>query len=438
MANHRPIDRTLDRLKTLHPKAIDLTLGRIEFLLERLGAPHRTVPPAVHVAGTNGKGSSIAFLRSCLEAAGYRVHVYTSPHLVRFAERIRLAGEIIDDDRLESLLDECERANQGGPITFFEITTAAAFLAFARVPADILLLETGLGGRLDATNVIDRPLLTAITPVSLDHVQYLGTTLAGIAVEKAGILKPSVVAVVGRQGDEALAPIRVQAERVGASLALIGRDWDVGERDGRLVLRDGESQSVYPAPGLAGPHQFDNAGLAIVCANRLDGFALDADAIAAGLAAADWPGRLQKLKSGRLFNILPMKWELWLDGGHNAAAGAALAAAVRPWSNRPLHLVIGMLDSKQPEEFAAPLAAHADSITCVPVAGEPASLLADELAHRLGALDTTVQCAGSVGEALDSLANGVSGAPPSRVLVCGSLYLLGTVLAENEDSVSRP
>ncbi len=433
MAPLKQVDRILARLSALHPKAIDLGLDRVEALLERLGAPQRALPPVVHVAGTNGKGSTIAFLRAILEASGYRVHVYTSPHLVRFAERIRVAGRIIPEAELEALLVECERANGETPITFFEITTAAAFLAFAREPADILLLETGLGGRLDATNVIERPALTAITPVSIDHIQYLGKELAGIAAEKAGILKPGVPCVVGRQSAEAVVPILARAEALGIPVALFGREWEAGRNAaGRLVVRDGAVEAAYPAPGLFGPHQFENAGLAVACARRLAGFELGEPGFGAGLRDADWPGRLQHLTRGTLVARLPAGWELWLDGGHNAGAGAALSRAVTAWSDAPLHLVIGMLDSKEPESFAAPLAPHAATIACVPVPDEPAGLAPEALCARLAGLGPSPEPAAGVAKALDRLAQRASRESRARVLVCGSLYLLGSVLAENE------
>ena len=433
MAPLKRVDRVLARLSALHPKAIDLGLDRVEALLERLGAPHRALPPVLHVAGTNGKGSTIAFLRAMLEAAGYRVHVYTSPHLVRFAERIRVAGRIIPEDELEALLVECEAANGEIPITFFEITTAAAFLAFSRHRADILLLETGLGGRLDATNVIERPALTAITPVSIDHIQYLGKELAGIAAEKAGILKPGVACAAGRQSAAALAPILARAEALGTRVALFGREWEAGpDAHSRLVVRDGKLETDYPAPRLFGPHQFENAGLAVACARRLAGFELGEAAIGAGLRNADWPGRLQHLTQGSLVARLPPGWELWLDGGHNVGAGVALTRAVAAWSDAPVHLVIGMLGSKEPETFAAPLAPHAASLVCVPVPDEPAGLAPGALCARLARLGPAPEPAGSVAEALDRLAQGALPGSRARVLVCGSLYLLGSVLAENE------
>lgn len=385
------------------------------------------------MGGTNGKGSAIAFMRSCLEAAGYRVHVYTSPHLVRFAERIRLAGRIISEEALEDVLAECEDVNGGEPITFFEITTAAALLAFARAPAGVLLMEVGLGGRLDATNVIERPLLTAIAPVSIDHTQYLGESLSGIAWEKAGILKPGIGVVVGPQPGEALRAIVSRAAEVMSPLALFGRDWSATDEAGRLSFRAGGLTRIYPAPALIGAHQFVNAGLALACLRRLEGFTVGEEAIARGLRAAEWPGRLQRLETGPLAEGLPQGWELWLDGGHNGAAGLALAEVARSWRPRPLHLVVGMLNTKSPEDFVGPLAADAQSIGCVSIPGEAASLSAEEISERLARLGFPAAPAGSVEEALERAthASGARPLKPGRVLVCGSLYLVGKVLAEN-------
>ena len=438
----RGSDVVLDRLLALHPKIIDLSLDRVWRLLDRLGHPERDMPPAVHVAGTNGKGSLIAFLRAMLEADGKRVHAYTSPHLVRFHERIRVAGELISEADLLALLEEAEAANGGAPITFFEITTCAAFLAFARTPADVLLLETGLGGRLDATNVLDRPLLTAITPVGMDHMQYLGDTLSAIAGEKAGILKPGVPAVVAPQADAARDVIADRAAALDSPIALGGEDWSVTPHpDGSgFTYHDAASgeASAWPAPGLLGPYQIDNAGTAVACARRLAELAPGDTAIRDGLARALWPGRFHTLAPGELTARMPDGWEVWLDGGHNAEAGRALAAAVDAWNTadparRPLHLVVGMINSKEPRDFLAPLAARADSVTAVAVPGEPATFGASEtaaFARRAG--HAPVHEADSIGLALDGIAaRADKGDPPGRVLICGSLYLAGRVLALN-------
>ena len=418
-------------MKALHPKIIDLSLDRVTRLLDGLGNPERRLPPVVHFAGTNGKGSSLAFLRAMFEAAGYRVHAYTSPHLVRFHERIRLAGDLIPESELAALLAECEAANGPTPITYFEITTAAALAAFARSPADVLLLETGLGGRLDATNVIARPALCAITPISHDHHQYLGDSLAGIAMEKAGILKPGVAAVVGAQPPAALAAIERQAAAVGAPLSRRGREWTLAQEGNETRLSmDGWSQ-VLPKPALAGAHQIENAALAAVAARSLAEFEIDERAIARGIETADWPARLQRLRSGPLAETLPEGWSLWLDGGHNAAAGTVLAEQARLWRDegQPLHLVFGMLDSKSPTGFLAPLAPLIGEARSVAVPGEPASLTAQDAATAAQQIGLAATPAKNVASALQSIA---AAAPaPARVLICGSLYLAGTVLRHN-------
>ena len=421
-------DAVLDRLTRLHPKLIDLSLGRIERLLAALDHPEEKLAPVVHVAGTNGKGSALAFLRAMLEAAGARVQLYTSPHLVRFHERIRLTGGPIAEPDLAALLEACEAANGAAPITFFEITTAAAFLAFAREPADILLLETGLGGRLDATNVIARPRLTAITPISIDHVQFLGETLEEIAFEKAGILKPGVAAVIGPQAPEAMAVIERRADELGAPLHRHGMEWQVRPEAGGLVFESRGKARGYPTPVLRGAHQIENAGLALAGAALLDDFGLDAAACAAGLARAEWPGRLQRLTRGPLLELLPEGWELWLDGGHNAAAGAALARDLAEWRERPLHLVYGMLNTKGAQGFLRPLAPRAETLRAVEIPDEPASLSAEAAAREAAQAGFQAQAGESVAAALREI---TKDRVPGRILICGSLYLAGQVLAEN-------
>ncbi|AIB10573.1 folylpolyglutamate synthase [Azospirillum argentinense] len=423
-------DPVLDRLKGLHPKVIDLSLDRVHRLLAALGHPERRLPPVVHVAGTNGKGSTLAFLRAMLEAAGLRVHVYTSPHLVRFHERIRLAGTLIDDDRLAALLEECEAANGGGPITFFEVTTVAALLAFAREPADVVLLETGLGGRLDATNVVDRPAVTAITRISYDHRQFLGDTLEAIAGEKAGIFKPGVPAVIYPQpAEEAARTLAIRAETVGAPVP----GWSVTPTEGGFRFESDRRRIELPLPGLAGAHQILNAGVALACLDHLP-VKVDDAAVRRGLAAVEWPARLQRLTRGPLAEALPAGWDLWLDGGHNDSAGEVLAIQAARWAEeepkRPLLLVYGMLASKEPREFLGPLAPFVTVARTVAIPGEEASLPAEDTAaatRACGIADSAA--AADVGSALEDLTGRVDG--PARVLICGSLYLAGTVLAEN-------
>lgn len=427
-------DPVLDRLKRLHPKVIDLSLGRMHRLLERLGHPERALPPVVHVAGTNGKGSTIAFLRAFLEAAGLTVHVYTSPHLVRFHERIRLAGGLIADDDLAALLEECERANGEEPITFFEATTGAAFLAFSRVPADILLLETGLGGRLDATNVVDRPAATAITRISRDHMQFLGDTIGLIAAEKAGILKPGVPAVIAPQPSaEAERVLRDRARALGVPLLAGGEAWRVAPLE-RGFRFDGPGRGLdLPMPGLAGSHQIVNAGTALACLDLLPVPRVPDGAVRRGLAAVEWPARLQRLTRGPLVDRLPAGWELWLDGGHNDSAGEVLAAQAAAWvrDGRPLALVFGMLATKEPRDFLAPLAPFVSRLRAVAIPGEEAGLGAGEAAEAARAAGIAdASPAADAGEALGALtADPEAGARPARVLICGSLYLAGAILS---------
>jgi len=424
---HRGSDAVLARLMELHPKFIDLSLDRVEALLERLGNPERQLPPVVHVAGTNGKGSVIAMMRAALEAAGKRVHAYTSPHLVRFHERIRVAGDLIEDDELTALLEECEMANEGQAITFFEITTVAAFLAFAREAADIVLLETGLGGRLDATNLIEKPRLTMITSVFMDHQQFLGNSLAAIAREKAGILKPDVPCILARQMPDARTAIIGRAKQVKASMIEQGRDWQVALRGADLIYDDRHGQKLFPPPGLMGPHQVGNAGLAIAALSRLCDMSVGFSHIAAGLTNANWPARLQRLFSGPLVDGLANGWELWLDGGHNPAAGESVALhAQAAWTDKALHLICGMMNSKAAGDYLKPLGALAESLHVVAIPGEENSFTAEELARVAG------KGAMPVPSVTDAVARIVAeDKPPGRILVCGSLYLAGNVLAEN-------
>ncbi len=419
-----PSDAVLARLTALHPKVIDLTLERMWRLLAALGHPERALPPVIHVAGTNGTGSTQAMIRAGLEAAGRRVHAYTSPHLARFHERIRLAGTLIAEPALAALLDECEAANGGAPITFFEITTAAALLAFAREPADWLLLEVGLGGRLDATNVVARPALIVITPVSLDHQQFLGETVAEIAAEKAGILKRGVPCVVGPQSDEGLAVIEARAAALGAPLLAHGQHWHARAEHGRMVFEDERGLLDLPLPVLAGPHQIDNAGAAVMALRHLG---LDAAACEAAVARADWPARMQRLRRGPLVAAAPGV-ELWLDGGHNPAGGQALAATLAAMAPRETHLICGMLNTKDVAGYLAPLAAQVRGLQAVAIPGEANTLPAAVTAAAARGVGMAAAEAPSVGAALAAVA---AASPAARVLICGSLYLAGSVLREN-------
>jgi dihydrofolate synthase / folylpolyglutamate synthase len=404
-------DRILDRLNALYPKSIDLSLDRIRALVAALGDPQERLPPVAHVGGTNGKGSTIAYMRAALEAAGYRVHVYTSPHLVRFNERIRLAGSLIEDAALAALLEEVERVNAGRPITFFEITTAAAFLAFARAPADAVLLEVGLGGRLDATNLVARPAVSVLTPISLDHFDFLGDTIEKIAIEKAGILKPGVPAISAPQPQEAAAILDATAAAIGTRVALCGRDWN---------------PPALPPPALPGRHQRVNAAVAWEALDRLQLHVPEA-ARRTGIMQAEWPARLQRLGRGPLVDLLPPGTALYLDGGHNESAGAALADWVAE-GEKPVDAIVAMRANKALAAFLAPLAPHLRRLRAVAIEGDSLSTpppVVAEAARAAGIADAAP--AASVEEAVAMLAAD----PPRRLLVCGSLYLAGDILAEN-------
>ncbi|UYV37871.1 bifunctional folylpolyglutamate synthase/dihydrofolate synthase [Rhodobacteraceae bacterium D3-12] len=415
-------DAILDRMMALHPKIIDLTLDRMWRLLDALGNPQNALPPVIHIAGTNGKGSTQAMIRAGLEGSGHRVHAYTSPHLARFHERIRLAGALIDEDHLTSVLDECYAANNGETITYFEITTCAALLAMSRSHADYTLLEVGLGGRLDATNVLDRPALTVITPISIDHEQFLGNTLTKIAGEKAGILKRGVPCVVGPQQDEALEVIEARAARLAAPLIAQGQHWHVYEERDRLVFQDETGLLDLPLPVLPGAHQIDNAGAALAALR-----ALGTGTPETAMTNATWPARLQRLRSGPLADAAPGV-ELWLDGGHNAAAGQAIARHLAALPARPTHLICGMLNTKDISGYLSPMAPQVQSLTAVSIPGESATLPAADTAAAASAAGMTAQTATSVASALAAIS---ATTPNARVLICGSLYLAGAVLREN-------
>jgi dihydrofolate synthase/folylpolyglutamate synthase len=432
-------DALIARFLALHPKVIDLSLERIRRLLAALGHPERRLPPVIHVAGTNGKGSTIAFMRAVLEAAGLAVHVYTSPHLVRFHERIRLGriggGRYVDEERLVEAFRRCEAVNGGEPITVFEITTAAALLLFADTPGDVLLLEVGLGGRFDATNVIDRPAAAVVTSIGYDHAEYLGTTLAQIAGEKAGIFKRGVPAVIAPQDyEEADRVLRERAERAGATPILVGaQDFAVHEEGGRLVYQDENGLLDLPRPRLAGRHQFTNAGTAIA-ALRASGFRnFEAAAFEAGMTRAEWPGRLQRLTRGRLLGLAPAGSDLWLDGGHNLDGGRVLAAAMADLEERgdaPLVVIAGMLGTKDSGGFFRNFAGLAREVIAVPIPGQVAARPAEEVAAIAARVGLTSSTAPNVEAALASLHDYVWDRPP-RILICGSLYLAGAVLEAN-------
>lgn len=417
-------DVILDRMMTLHPKVMDLVLDRVWRLLAAVGNPQDRLPPVIHLAGTNGKGSTQAMIRAGLEQGGSQVHAYTSPHLARFHERIRLAGTLISEDALTDVLDRCYVANGPDPITYFEITTVAGLLAFAETDADYTLLEVGLGGRLDATNVISDPAVTVITPVDLDHQQFLGDTLTAIAGEKAGIIKRGVPCVVGPQQEESMDMIEQVARKLGAPLFAYGQQWHVTTEHGRLVYQDETGLLDLPQPNLPGPHQIMNAGAAIA-ALRLLG--KDEAACEAAVTRAYWPARMERLTKGALVDFAAPA-ELWLDGGHNPAAGRALAATLRELPKRPTHLICGMLNTKDIGGYLAPLAQVADSLTAVSIPGEANTIPAERTAQEAVKAGFTASVAENVAAAIGQITGQT---PDARILICGSLYLAGHVMREN-------
>ena len=409
-------DTLLAQLHTLHPKLIDLSLGRTERLLAALGNPQLKLPPVLHVAGTNGKGSTVAHLRAMLEAGGKRVQTYISPHLVRFHERIRLSDGLISEARLVDVLERCEAANDGQPITFFEITTAAGFLAFAEDEADYCIVEVGLGGRYDSTNVLENKRATLITPIGMDHQNFLGNSLAGIAGEKAGIIRNGTPVFSAAQEPEAMAVIEVEAARTDATLKVAGRNWTaVADGDG-WTFSDAAGTLCLPMPALAGAHQIGNAALALACLRSL-GIAPSPDRIEAALRTVTWPARLQPVTRGPLLNLLATGTRLWVDGGHNPHAAEALAQAL---AGRKLDLVVGMLEGKDAAEYLRLMAPVAASVKAVPIPGEAChdSAHLAELARRVG-----LKAA-----AFPDVQSALPACRAGEVLICGSLYLAGQVL----------
>ena len=425
----RASDTVIARLRALHPNLIDLSTTRIERLLDALGRPQDRLPTVIHVAGTNGKGSTIAFLRAIFEAAGLTAHVYTSPHLVRYAERIRVAGKLITDEALSALIDEVEAANGGRPISFFEIGAALTFLAFSRTPADVTLVEVGLGGRFDATNVFAAPALSVITPVDYDHLEFLGPELENIAWEKAGVIKPGRPVVVAQQREEALTQIETEAHKCAAPMLLMGRDFDAFSERGRLMVQMPDRLLDLAAPSLFGAHQFANAGLAVAAALTLNDPRITEDALSRGVASAIWPGRFQRLRTGPLGELATAKGtDLWLYGAHNPHGAVGLAQAIAALSardGRPVALIVGMLARKNAAGFFAALVDCGAQILTVPFSGPTASDPNDlaALASECG-LDATV--AQSVEAALDQI---LATPTPPHVVICGSLHFVGDILA---------
>jgi dihydrofolate synthase/folylpolyglutamate synthase len=432
-----PLDDVRKRLLALHPRSIDLSLDRMQRLLARLDHPERKLPGVIHVAGTNGKGSTIAYLRAILEAAGRRVHAYTSPWLARVNESFRLGkaggGVLVDDDELRATLLHCERVNGGEPVTLFEIETAAAFCLFAQHPADVVLLEVGLGGRLDATNVIDRPLACVMTPIGIDHTEFLGHTLTGIATEKAAIIKRNSQVICAEQPVEAAAVIELQSRRMRAPLHAAGQQWHVNVERGRLVYQDERGLMDLAAPRLFGRHQFDNAGLAIATLRALETLRVDSGAFERGIVAAEWPARMQRLASGPLVELAPQGSEIWLDGGHNADGGRVASAALGDLEERvprPLVLIVGMMANKDAQGFLANFAGLTRHIIAVKIPDRDDAMSPDAMADAARHLGMRIEVAGGVEAALQSLTRLAYEVPP-RILVTGSLYLAGHVLTVN-------
>ena len=426
------LDGVIARMSALHPKRIDLSLDRMHRVLERLGNPEKRLPPVIHVAGTNGKGSTVAYLRAILEKAGLRVHVYTSPWLVRINESFRLAGRLVGDDELQAAFEQCERANAGEPLTFFEAKTAVGFLLFAQHPADVLLLEVGLGGRLDSTNVIEAPLACVIAPISMDHTEFLGDNLTSIAGEKAAIIKRNVPVISAEQQPEVMAVIERQASRMRSPLHAAGQQWHVGIERGRLVYQDERGLMDLAAPKLFGRHQFDNAGLAIATLRAIDRLKLGHAAFE-GIVNAEWPARMQRLSQGKLIALGPAGSEIWLDGGHNAEGGRVAAAALGDLEervSRPLVVICGMMANKDASAFLANFAGLTRHIFTVEIPGQDNAMPQDRLADAARALGMRVEIAGNVEAALRSIAKLAYDVPP-RILIAGSLYLAGHVLDIN-------
>ena len=431
------LDELIERLSALHPKSIDLSLDRMHALLARLDHPERKLPPVIHVAGTNGKGSTIAYLRAILEAAGLRVHVFTSPFLVRLNECHRLGrsggGVLVGDDELRAVLEQCEAANAGAPITIFEAETAAAFCLFAPHPADVVLLEVGLGGRLDSTNVIEAPLATVIAPISMDHTEFLGDTLTAIAGEKAAIIKRQVPVICAEQFPEAMDVVETRAARMRAPLHAAGQQWNVSVERGRLVYQDDRGLMDLAAPKLFGRHQFENAGLAIATLRAQSTFKIGAAAFERGIVNAEWPARMQRLASGRLIEQVPKGREVWLDGGHNAEGGRVAAAALGDLEervSRPLVLIVGMMANKDATGFLVNFAGLTRHIIAVEIPGRDNAMPPDRLADAARALGMRVDFAAGVEAALQALSRLAYEVSP-RILITGSLYLAGHVLAIN-------
>jgi dihydrofolate synthase / folylpolyglutamate synthase len=432
-------DAEIEKLMGLHPKGYDLSLDRIRRLLEVLGNPHLKLPPVIHVAGTNGKGSATAFCRALLETQGLSVHVHTSPHLVRWHERYRIGvkggrGQIVDDAMFADALRRVAEANGGKPITVFEILTAVTFILFSEQPADVVVLEVGLGGRFDATNVVEKPAVCIVQPISLDHQAYLGDRVELIAAEKAGIMKRGVPVVIGHQEFDGAKDVLIStAERLGCPLAVFAQDFLAYEEFGRLVYQDEFGLMDLPLPRLPGRHQIGNAATAIRAA-KAAGYPVTEEIAEKAMLSVEWPGRLQRLTEGRLVERAPQGAEIWLDGGHNPGAGEVIAeamAAMEERQARPLHLVIGMINTKDPIGFFRAFVDIAHNVYTVPITGSDVGLDPVALAQSAAEAGLKALPMGSLGQALDAIRERSEGGIPPRIMIGGSLYLAGNVLAEN-------
>ncbi|MBT7731783.1 MAG: bifunctional folylpolyglutamate synthase/dihydrofolate synthase [Rhodospirillaceae bacterium] len=426
--------KLIERLERLHPKIIDLSLDRLNNLLNALDNPQKRLPPIIHVAGTNGKGSTIAILRSIQNAAGLSIHAYTSPHLVHLNERFIIAGKEITEKSLIQTLTECENANAGAEITFFEIITAAGLLAFSKIKADLLLLEVGLGGRFDATNVVSNPILSIITPISLDHQQYLGDTLEKIAYEKAGILKEKRPAIIGQQGPEALKVIKLKAEETGSPLFIFQRDWNITETKSAIKFEVEGSTSYFEKPNLKGIHQIQNAGIAIAATHYLkEVLPIKNGSIDQGLLTVKWPARLQKINEGPLINILPTNVELWIDGGHNQNASLLIAHTIRNWKIKnpclSIHMVFGCLSNRETKALLQPFINIIDLVQTVKIPEQANSASRELVAHTAKSMGFRANPADTVTKAIKNIISLSTG--KRLILIYGSLYLSGSVLADN-------
>ena len=426
-------NKILKRLESLHPKQIDLSLNRLLKLLNKLGNPHSKLPPTIHVAGTNGKGSTIAFLRSIFEENNYKVHVYTSPHLINFNERIRLNSKIISNEFLDEILKECEFYNKGNPITFFEITTAAAFLAFNRINADILLLETGLGGRFDATNVITKTLCNIITPISMDHMSFLGNTIESIAMEKIGILKNNTPAIIAPQNEKVINLINTETQKKKIKTYFYKKEWEVFKKSSSFFFHKLNRKIIKVlAPKLFGDHQFYNAGAAITAAKIQDKFKLNDELISKGIEKTFWPARMQELKSGKLKDLVNNNFEIWLDGGHNLEASQMIYKNLKKWKTEKKFLIFGMIQGKKPNEFLKKIIKEIEFVQIIPIKGF-SSINSKDIINTFNKFNHKFRSSVSVEESIKFLNKNYA---KGKIIICGSLYLAGEILKKNNSKIT--